>query len=153
MKEINFYCVEEEPNLFIFSFIKNLFENKKKVIIYSDDKDKIEKLDNFLWVQKKTSFLPHLIQGENLDSITPILISNIKENKNNADFLLISKFNNDEYFLSTFKKIFYMYCPINPTLNNIARNDWNKYKELGYNSKLLKKNSIGKWEEYTDFIN
>lgn len=148
MKEINFYCIEEDVNLFLFSLLSKLIDNGKKIIVYSESQEKMEKLDSLLWTQKKTSFLPHLIQGEKGDTLTPILISNVKENKNNANFLLISNFIDDENFFSNFEKIFYMYSPINSTLINEVENNWNKYKNLGYNLKLLKKDLTGKWTEY-----
>ena len=61
MTNINFYCIEEDINQFLHTFLTNVVvENKKKVIIYSEHQEKIDKLNDILWTMKKTSFLPHL---------------------------------------------------------------------------------------------
>jgi len=151
MKEINFYCIEEDANIFLYTFLSKLVEKGKKVIIYSENQEKITKLDDTLWNIKKTGFLPHLLYDEFGAEETPVLISNLKENRYNSDFLLVSTFVNDIDFLDSFQKIFYIFSPVNPHSVDEVEKIWNSYKELGFNIKLFKKSQVGKWTEHDNF--
>lgn len=151
MKEINFYCIEEDINIFIYQFLAKLIEKDKKVIVYSENPEKAQKLDDMLWNIKKTGFLPHLLANEKGAEKTPILISNTKENKNHADFLLISTFLDEKEFLSGFEKIFYIFSPINSKVISDTEKNWDDYNKMGFNLKLLRKNKEGKWLESNDF--
>lgn len=151
MKEINFYCIEEDGNQFIYTFLSKLIEKGKKVIVYSENQEKIAKLDDTLWTMKKTDFLPHLLYNEQGAEETPVLISNVKENKYNSNFLLISTFVDDVNFLDSFEKTFYMFSPMNQRLIDEAKKNWNYYKERGFNLKVFRKNAAGKWTEKNDF--
>ena len=152
MKEINFYCIEEEVNSFLFSFLLRLTKSNKKVVIYSENMDKIEKLDSMLWCMTKTDFLPHLLDTESGAEDTPVLITNYLRNKNNADFLLISNFIDNNEFFEKFEKIFYVFTVSNMTSLELAENSWKKNKKNGYNLKFLRKDDNGKWVESKNFI-
>ena len=41
MKEINFYCIEEEVNNFLYNFLSKLVDKEKRVFIYSENTEKI----------------------------------------------------------------------------------------------------------------
>lgn len=151
MKDINFYCIEEDANSFLYSFLSKLIEKNKRVIVYSESLEKMEKLDNMLWSHKKTEFIPHLLGHEKNAERTPIIISNTKDNRNNANFLLISGYLDDPEFLNKFEKTFYIFSPINQRLIDEAGKNWESYRNLGFNLKLLRKNSSGKWLESNNF--
>lgn len=151
MKEINFYCIEEDGNSFLYTFLSKLIEKGKKVVVYSENQEKIAKLDDTLWTIKKTGFLPHLLYNESGAKDTPVLISNTKENKYSSNFLLISTFVNDTNFLDSFEKTFYIFSPINQHSIDEAEKNWKYYKEQGFNLKIFRKNASGKWTEKNDF--
>lgn len=153
MTSINFYCIEEDINQFLYTFLTNVVvENKKKVIIYSEHQDKIDKLDDTLWTIKKTGFLPHLKIDEKGFEETPLLISNKLENPINADFLLISNFLDNKEFLNNFDKIFYIFSPMSQQLIDYAKNSWEKYKNIGFELNFIKKDSSNKWKSEKEFL-
>lgn len=153
MTSINFYCIEEDINQFLHTFLINVVvENKKKVIIYSEHQEKIDKLDDTLWTMKKTSFLPHLKIDEKGFEETPLLISNKLENPINADFLLISNFLDSKEFLNNFDKIFYIFSPINPQIIKSVKENWEKYKNMGFELNFIKKDSSNKWKSEKEFL-
>lgn len=152
MININFYCIEEDMNQFLYSFLTKLVENQKKVIIYSENQEKADKLDELLWTMKKTAFLPHLKNTDKGWDKTPLLISNKKENIINAHFLLISNFLDDDEFLQRFEKIFYIFSPINQNLVSEAEKNWQKCLDKKYNLNYLKKDINGKWIESKEFV-
>ena len=130
MKEINFYCIEEDINGFLYNFLSKLVEKNKRVFIYSENMEKMEKLDNMLWTLKKVDFLPHLLYNDSGSEKTPIIISNQKDNKNQSNFILISSFLDDVDFLDSFEKTFYIFSPINQSIIENVKNNWNKYKKI-----------------------
>ena len=153
MTNINFYCIEEDINQFLHTFLTNVVvENKKKVIIYSEHQEKIDKLDDTLWTMKKTSFLPHLKIDDKGFEETPLLISNRLENPIHADFLLISNFLDNKEFLNNFDKIFYIFSPMSQQLIDYAKNSWEKYKNMGFELNFIKKDSNNKWQTNKDFF-
>ena len=97
-------------------------------------------------------FLPHLLYNDIGSEKTPIIISNQKDNKNQSNFILISSFLDDTVFLDLFEKTFYIFSPINQSIIENVKNNWNKYQKIGFHEKLLKKDNDGKWKEYSDFI-
>lgn len=151
MKEINFYCIEEDANSFLYNFLSKLVDKGNKIFIYSENTEKMEKLDNTLWTMKKVEFLPHLLYNDEGAEETPIIISNQKENKNNSNFILISSYFDDTEFLNSFEKVFYIFSPINSNIIEYTKNSWNKYKNQNFDLKLFKKDSSGKWEIYNEF--
>lgn len=151
MKEINFYCIEEEVNNFLYNFLSKLVDKGNRIFIYSEKAEKMEKLDNALWTMKKVEFLPHLLYNDEGVEETPIIISNQKENKNNSNFILISSYFDDTEFLNSFEKVFYIFSPINSNIIEYTKNSWLKYKKENFDLKLLKKDSSGKWEISNEF--
>lgn len=151
MKEINFYCIEEDINVFLYSFLFKLIEKGKRVIVYSESPEKMERIDNMLWNIKKVGFLPHLLYNENGAEDTPIIISNVKDNKNNANFLLITTFMDDDKFLNNFEKTFYIFSPTSSNLIEETQKNWEKYKKMEFSTKLFRKSQTGKWTESEEF--
>lgn len=150
MKEINFYCIEEDINPFLYTFLSKIIANNKKAIIYSDNEEKMKKLDDTLWTMKKTDFLPHLLYTDKGAEDTPILLSNTKENEYNANYLLISSYLNDTEFLNKFEKIFYIFTPSNKISLKEKEKAYNEYKK-DYSIKTLKKDNNGKWVEEKNY--
>ena len=110
MTSVNFYCINESIPDFIYDLLYQLVvKNNKKVLLYSNSIDKLEKLNNFLWETGKDSdFLPHsLITDDIIDN--KLILSNKLENNYNQDCLFLSNFIDDKGFLSTFEKIFYIF--------------------------------------------
>lgn len=110
MTSINFYCINESISNFIYDLLYQLvMKNDKKVLLYSNSYEKLEKLNSFLWQAGKSSdFLPHSLITD--DDITDkLLLSDKLENKYNQECLLLSTFVDDIDFLKSFEKIFYIF--------------------------------------------
>ena len=110
MTSVNFYCINESISDFIYNLLYQLVvKNNKKVLLYSNSIEKLEKLNTFLWeTGKDCDFLPHsLITDDIIDD--KLILSNKIENVYNQDCLFLSNFIDDKDFLSTFEKIFYIF--------------------------------------------
>jgi DNA polymerase III subunit chi len=104
--EINFYCINNDINNFLYKFLLQLVTKEKRVIIYSESKEKICKLDEMFWLLGHSDFLPHGIKKDGYIEHHPLYLTHEKENPNNSEFLLISNFLDDIDYLQKFKKFF-----------------------------------------------
>lgn len=93
---------------------------KKKVLIYSQDPDRIKQIDDALWSFGRNKFIPHVtVFDQEFSKVPskrqPIFITNQQENTNEAEYLVIL----DEVapkFLLTFERIFGFYNPLSQHL-------------------------------------
>lgn len=145
--EINFYCISNDINRFLYQFLLQLVEKEKRVIIYSESEEKVKALDDTLWRLGHNKFLPHGIKKDGYIEHHPLYLTNEKENPNNAEFLLISNYLDDTEYMQKFGKIFYVFTDTNIKSFENAKKNWNAYKDNNFALKCLKKGESGKWEE------
>lgn len=146
MKEINFYIVDTDLESFFYNFLAKTIEKGKKSIVYSEDVSRLEKLDDYLWTCKKVEFLPHVLEDEKEAKDTPIVLTSKKQNVNNANFLFLENFLDDD-FLDEFEKILYVIPHNNHELINKAKTTFDKYLKSGDKAKMFKRDEAGKWVE------
>jgi len=145
--EINFYCISDNINFFLYKFLLQLIEKEKRIVIYSESADKINKLDEMLWTLNQNDFLPHGTKQDGHAEHHPLYLTYEKENPNNSEFLLISNFLEDINYMQKFKKIFYIFTDTNIKSFQNAKTNWETYKNKGFILKCLTKGKEGKWEE------
>lgn len=112
--EVNFYQCEDLIIKSLAPILLKILEEKKKVLIFVNDEAKIKELDGALWTYGRSKFIPHItIFDEDFDlNRQPILISNKKENSNNADYLVfLSELPLD--FIANFNRAFYFFDEAN----------------------------------------
>jgi len=149
--EINFYCINDDINNFLYKFLLQLTEKEKRIVIYSESEAKIHKLDEMLWTLQHQDFLPHGIKKDGSIEHHPLYLTHEKENPNNSEFLLISNYLDDEEYLKQFKKIFYVFTDTNIKSFENAKKNWDFYKTRNFGLKCLKKRDGGKWEESSEW--
>ena len=136
--KINFYYIEEKFIDFVFRFLTKTLESNKKIIFYSNNEKSIIDLNKALWVHNLTSFLPHLLYNEEGSENVPILLSNTEENKYNCDYLLTSSYINNNDFLNSFQKIYYIVYNNENSINE-AKKSWDLYKQQNITLNFCKK--------------
>ncbi|MDR3290324.1 MAG: DNA polymerase III subunit chi [Rickettsiales bacterium] len=144
MTNIKFYDLNEDTNEFLYKFVKKIYSTDKKVLIHFDNKEEMVILDTFLWTHKKIDFLPHLLSDDENADITPIILTDKMENKNNADVIIVNSFVNNKEFLNKFEKIYYI---ISFDKIEKGRQDYKNYKSKEYHLTVLKKNENAEWIE------
>lgn len=113
-QEINFYEVDEDLFKAIGPVVLKILDEQKTAIIYVKDLDKLKRLDEVLWTFGRNKFVPHatILDSDFTPSQQPVLISNLEENTNNADYLIFL----DEPsldFAKQFSRMFYFYENVN----------------------------------------
>ena len=148
MSVVNFYCVNDDINNFIYMFLNKLIErDESNIMLYSNSIDKIKKFDESLWMLgNDCDFLPHLIYNEKCDNNVKLLLTNELLNVNKSDFLILSSFVDNIEFLNSFKKIFYIYTKLSNLSYEQAKKSFEFYKQLKYDVNINIKNCVtGKW--------
>jgi len=138
--KINFYQIDDVLYKSIVPLLFKVLEENKKALIYCQNEQQLNEIDNSLWSFSKTKFLPHGTKNDKIDSIKqPILLTNKLENDNKANYLIMFC-EVEERFLQQFEKIFYFFGS-----GNIkdARKLWERYKNQSYFLNFYKRDSDG----------
>lgn len=142
--DVNFYCVNEDINNFIFNLLNQIiYKSNKGILLYSASVDKIKKFDEYLWTAGNDyDFLPHSVYADNKLNDDRFLLSNKSENSNNADNLILSSYIDNKIFLNSFNKILYVFTTMNNISVQQAKNSLNLFESMNYNIKINKKDNI-----------
>ena len=74
-KKINLYQLYfPKYDEIVFSLVKKILEQKQRAIIFGENKNLIDSLDNSLWTSGRGSFLPHSKLGELENEKQPVLL-------------------------------------------------------------------------------
>lgn len=139
--EINFYQTDDIPHKAIAPLLQKMLEDKKKVLIYSENAELLKQIDSGLWSFSKTKFLPHATRFDKINALkNPIFLTDNQENENAADFLIVFDKISDN-FAQKFTKIFHFFD--NNNLSK-AREIWSYYKQKSANLNFYKKQE-NKW--------
>ncbi len=88
--------------------IETIWLRENKVLVYCTDKMRLAEFDNILWTYEQLSFLPHVIEGDELIEKTPVVLMSSQNNPNNANIIVCLDAELPE-FASNFDKLVYMY--------------------------------------------
>jgi len=138
--EVNFYQIDDLLYKSIAPLLLKILEENKKVLIYSQNEQQIEEIDNGLWSFSKTKFLPHGTKNDKIDHAKqPIFITDELENHNKANYLIMFG-EAEKQFLQQFDKVFYFFGS-----GDIAdaRKLWEKYKNQSCSLNFYKKDDTG----------
>lgn len=108
--EINFYQVDEALGKSIAPLMLKVLEEKKRALIFTKNENLIKEIDSNLWSYGRNKFIPHITIFDKEFKLKdqPILITNLEENSNKADYLIFLDEPSDN-FISGFKRVFYFF--------------------------------------------
>ncbi|MDR1495048.1 MAG: DNA polymerase III subunit chi [Rickettsiales bacterium] len=158
MKEIGFYYIDEDVNVFLHSFLSQLvYRNGKKVLLYSSSIEKLKNLDKILWKMcGQADFLCHSIYDEKNGQAKheKILLSSKFINSNGADYLIMSNFVDRGDFMDSFEKGFYLCASLSRESVERAKKSQQKYNELGYSTVVRMRDEKACWKrvEYLELV-
>lgn len=125
---INFYQVDDDIVKAMGPILLKIIEENKRALIYLKDPLQIEKVDAGLWNYGRSKFIPHVTIFDKDFILTkqPIVISNLHENINHADYLIFLD-EPETNFVEQFSRVFYFYTQL-PKCQNIKPD--NIYKKI-----------------------
>jgi len=68
--------------------IETIWLKSNKLLIYSSNKELLQRMDEILWTYEQLSFLPHVFQDDEIASKTPVVLTSDLHNVNNANILV-----------------------------------------------------------------
>ena len=108
MNQIIIYDIINENYMKVLpKLIDTIWNKGNKILIYTNLESEITDIDNILWSYNQLSFLPHLTCNDNLNNVTPVIISNNEINYNNANVIICLK-NELSDFVKSFEKIIFV---------------------------------------------
>jgi DNA polymerase-3 subunit chi len=87
MTEIRFYHIQKKSaEATVFDLAERALARGHKILIRLQDEDEAKRLNDFLWINKPDSFLPH---GMDKPESQPIFLTATNDNPNNSDVLFL----------------------------------------------------------------
>ncbi|MCK5374668.1 MAG: DNA polymerase III subunit chi [Alphaproteobacteria bacterium] len=150
MTEIRFYHLQtrtQDQTLPVL--LSKAYEQGKRIIVKMRNKQEVTALDKQLWVFNPNSFLPHGSAGttkEKEASLQPIWLTDIDENPNNADVLMVGHGVSSEMYDD-----FSLCCKIFDGHDSEAvaqaREDWQTYKDRDFEVTYWQQDERGGWSK------
>lgn len=111
--------------------VARLWRQKKKVLVWCEDKAQAERMDDLLWALDTESFVPHNLAGEFLTAPTPVEIAwTGKRNQDRRD-VVVNLHSATPEFMAVFRHIVDFVPPFEP-LKAIARERYRHYRQQGW---------------------
>ncbi|WP_144395453.1 DNA polymerase III subunit chi [Pleionea sediminis] len=108
MTQVEFYIIEDDKPKSAFrrsiALIQNAYSQKKRIFIHTGSRRDAEHIDELLWTQEPSSFLPHLMSGE-ADGINPPIEIGYGQLPNVRPDVLINLSDNVPEFHGQFEKV------------------------------------------------
>lgn len=108
--EINFYRTGEVLMSSIGPLLIKALGEQKRVLFFCNNEEKIRTFDDSLWTYGRTKFIPHAtILDQSFDwARQPILLTNLEQNTNQAEYLLFLDQPNQDFVFS-FQRVFHFF--------------------------------------------
>ncbi|HNP25340.1 MAG TPA: DNA polymerase III subunit chi [Nitrosomonas sp.] len=132
MTAIYFYSGAADKLRVVCRLCAKALNQDSRVIVYTSEADKLDRLDKLLWTFQSTSFLPHCYIDENeaLVTATPIILSNRVVNEHAFD-MLVNLHEHCPSAFDQFKRVIEVVSQ-SPEDESAARARYRFYKQAGY---------------------
>ena len=149
MSRIDFYHLQKQSlNEILPKLLHKVLNSGKRALIKTDSEATSEEINNWLWVYKEDSFMPHGSKKDGFAEQQPIWICSDGNNANHAEFLFLVKGSEpDGTELSAYERIFNIFDGNSETALIQARRLWKEYKDQGHNVCYWQQSAQGTWEQ------
>ncbi|WP_397575648.1 DNA polymerase III subunit chi [Sphingorhabdus sp.] len=138
--QVDFYQLTRDPAEKVLPAIaQRILDNKRRLLIISDDAGQLDAISGALWTARTDSFLAHAKSGEGDDALQPILLSQETDAPNGAKFVALAD-GNWRAVTEDFERVFYLFPP---EQTDNARSAWRTLGD-GVERRYWKQDG-GKW--------
>lgn len=88
MTSIDFYFNADDRLAVACRLASKAFAHKKRLLIFTPDRETANRIDRLLWIWQPLSFIPHCLADDPLAAQTPVLITSGTANPPDCDVLL-----------------------------------------------------------------
>ena len=118
----------------------------KRAVVMAASVDRIEALNNALWVHNPNSWLPHGSAKDGFDAAQPIWLTDKEENPNSASVLVLTDGMAAD-FLGSFERCLDLFDGTSEEAVALARTRWAQAKAAGHELHYWQQNEAGAWAE------
>ena len=150
MTEIRFYHLQTRTqDQTLPALLSKAYGQGKNIVVKLRNKQEVAALDKLLWEFNPNSFLPHGSAGTTKEQnvpLQPIWLTDIDENPNDADVLMVGHGVDSERYAD-----FSLCCKIFDGHDSEAvakaREDWKLYKDQGFELMYWQQDERGGWSK------
>ena len=147
MTEIRFYHLQNRSQDQVLPILlSKILERGHRIVVRLNNDLEVEQMNNHLWGFDANSFLPHGSKKNGKAERQPIWLTNIDENPNKADVLILCQGAN-----SDIQSEFNICCEIfngnDERAVSEARERWKSYKTKGFEVTYWKQSQSGGWDK------
>lgn len=90
IQQVDFYILanDTDRHQFACQLVEKAYKCKHRIFIQCNDEPHVHQLDDQLWIYKKTSFIPHNIQGEGPEPPPPVQLGFTEQAPKFSDILI-----------------------------------------------------------------
>ena len=134
MTRIDFYHYAEDKLRFACRLAQRAFERDNRVVVYSPDRQLLNRFDQALWSFQATSFVPHCFAASPLAAETPVVLAAAEGELPHHDVLLNL---GDEWppFFASFERLLEIVAT-DEADKQLARARYVFYKKRGYDIQI-----------------
>ena len=126
--------------------IEKAYISNYRILLLAENDDRVEQLNQLLWMYDAVSFLPHGSVNDNTPEKQPVYIASHQENLNRANLLFITQ-GALAASPEAFERVVDLFDGNNPQAVSGARERWKAYKEQGQALTYYNQNAKGGWEK------
>ena len=132
MTRVDFYVLKNQasPESFTCSIVNKALRQGMDVHIHTESRESARQLDDYMWIFRDTSFLPHVLADESPQQSAPVTIGWTGSSRPNQG-VLVNLGDDIPDFAGTFARIIEIVPPENPARDQ-ARDRYRRYRELGF---------------------
>lgn len=146
MTDIRFYHMEKSSlEQTLPALVSKALSQGHRIVIKTPNNAAAETLNTHLWAYNPDSFIPHGTVKDGHASLQPVFLTDIDENPNNADVLILTGGTKSEK-TADFKLCCEMLNGTNPEEVQNARSRWKTYKDEGFEVTYWQQGQNG-WEK------
>lgn len=147
MTEVLFYHLERGRLEDVLSgLLEKTLERGWKAVVRAASRERVEKLDTYLWTYRDESFLPHAAAGDGAEQ--PVWLTDNEDAPNNPDLLfLVDGAQAETSALSGYTRCVMIFDGRDEDALTEARRFWKETKDAGHDATYWKQSPQGRWEK------
>lgn len=147
MTEVSFYHLQRQPlSQALPKLLERALAAGHRAVVLAGSQERVEALDNTLWVYDPDSFLPHGTARAGFAEQQPIYLTTEDDNPNQASLLVLID-GMEPADISAYARCLDLFDGNDQAAVDAARLRWKKYKDAGHQVTYWQQKPGGGWEK------
>lgn len=126
--------------------LEKTLDRGQKAVVMAGSEDRVEALNNHLWVYRERSFLPHGSARDGWPERQPVWLTTKDERPNEAEVLFLTDGATSQD-LGRYQLCAVLFDGKNPDAVSRARESWVGYRDAGHNVTYWQQDERGRWNQ------